>query len=268
MRNIHIVLLISAGLFAFVSGLLGGMEQASAQRIQWFVDVREDPISQRPLLDARIITADGFRLRLFKQKDNSIWGEFVLPRGSREILSADRLPIYQIDSNDRFDLQELKTLESTSEPTLWKLDGRTLQFILWGAAKPGYIPAVLRQMMLGTTMTIRYFTILGDTNTAEIPLRRANQAIAQFLRVRPLDPESATAAPDESFTTIANDFLDLCEDMRFTGNGEDYTKCRNSFALCTDTPDQTIDSFKDCLGIVPNDPANPAQMRIEEEPKS
>ena len=208
-----------------------------------------------------MITADGYQFLLFKRKDSSIWGEFTLQRGSGEVLSTDRLPIYRIDSNDPFDLDELKALESGSDPTLWKLDGSSFQFIIWGAAQTGFIPPALRQMMLGETLYFTYFTILGERSEAEIPLRRANQAIAQFLRVRPLNPKTDTDAPDESFNSIAKDFLDFCQDMQFT----DYTRCRNTFALCSDTPDQTIESFKECLGLVPNDAALPAMQRAPAE---
>jgi hypothetical protein len=255
---------LSLGAIAILITFLGSIPSASAQRIQWFVDVHEDEFSGKPILNARVITADGFQFRLFKRKDSSIWGEFTLQRGSGEVLSADRLPVYRVDANDPFDLDELKALESGSDPTLWKLIGSSFQFIIWGAAQPGFIPPALRQMMLGETLSFTYFTILGERSRAEIPLRRANQAIAQFLRTRPLNPKTDTGAPDESFTSIANDFRELCEDMRFTGNDTDYTRCRDTFALCSDTPDQTIDSFKTCLGIVPNDPALPAVQRIPE----
>ena len=259
----HLGLIVGA--IAVLTGLLIVVPSASAQRIQWFVDVQEDGISKKPILYARVITADGYQFLLFKRKDSSIWGEFTLQRGSGEVLSTDRLPIYRIDSNDPFDLDELKALESGSDPTLWKLDGSSFQFIIWGAAQTGFIPPALRQMMLGETLYFTYFTILGERSEAEIPLRRANQAIAQFLRVRPLNPKTDTDAPDESFNSIAKDFLDFCQDMQFTGNDTDYTRCRNTFALCSDTPDQTIESFKECLGLVPNDAALPAMQRAPAE---
>ncbi len=168
------------------------------------------------------------------------------------MLTSDRLPIYRVDVNDPIDLDDLKKLEVGSDPSLYRIAGRAIQFIVWGDTRQGFIPPVLRQMMLGETIHVTYFTILGERIEAEITLRRANQAIAQFLRVRPLDPNAdAVEEPAESFALIAKRFQELCDDLRFTGNDSDYTRCRDLFFRCTETPGQTADSFQSCLGVQP-----------------
>ena len=168
------------------------------------------------------------------------------------MLTSDRLPIYRVDANDPIDLEDLKKLEVGNDPSLYRIAGRAIQFIIWGDARQGFIPPVIRQMMLGETIHVTYFTILGERIEAEITLRRANQAIAQFLRVRPLDPNAdAVEEPAESFALIAKRFQELCDDLRFTGNDTDYTRCRDLFFRCTETPGQTADSFQACLGFRP-----------------
>lgn len=177
------------------------------------------------------------------------------------MLTSDRLPVYRIDENDPTDLEELKKLEVSTEPTLYKIDGRAIQFIIWGDARRGFIPPVLRQMMLGEALHVTYYTLLGERLEAELTLRRANQAIAQFLQVSPLDPKKdAIEQPAESFALIAKRFQELCDDLRFTGNDSDYTRCRDLFFSCSETPGQTADSFKKCLGFDPGQmqPAEPA----------
>lgn len=245
---------IHASLFAAVLGIgcLAGFTSAFAARVQWYVEVLTDPISKQPILEARVLTQDGYGFKLMRLKDNSIWGEFNLPRSSQAMLTSDRLPVYRIDANDPNDLEELKKLEVGSEPTLYRIAGRAIQFIIWGDARRGFIPPVLRQMMLGETLYVTYYTILGEQLGAELTLRRANQAIAQFLRVSPLDPESdAAEEPAENFALVAKRFQELCDDLRFTGNDTDYTRCRDLFFRCSETPGQTADSFKQCLGFEP-----------------
>lgn len=225
---------------------------ANAQRIQWFVEVLTDPISKRPLLEARILTREGYHFKLRRRKDNSIWGEFTLPRSSQAMLTPDRLPVYWVDEHDPTDLETLKELEVTSEPTLYKIEGRTIHFIIWGDARKGFIPPLLRQMMLGETLNVSYFTILGEQAEAEITLNRANQAIAQFLRVRPLNPERDSAEePTQTFGLIAKRFLELCEELRFSSDDTAYPKCRQTFSRCTESPEQTADSLKKCLDFDP-----------------
>lgn len=243
-------------------GCAFGVTSASAARVQWYVEVLTDPISKGPILEARVLTQEGYGFKLMRRKDNSIWGEFHLPRSSQAMLTSDRLPVYRIDQNDPVDLEELKRLEVGSEPTLYKIAGRAIQFIIWGDARRGFVPPVLRQMMLGETIQVTYYTILGEQLQAELTLLRANQAIAQFLRVSPLDPEAdAIDEPAESFTLIAKRFQELCDDLRFTGNDTDYTRCRDLFFRCSETPGQTADSFKQCLGFEPRrmQPAGPSE---------
>lgn len=248
-RSLTLMVLIVPVLFA----LMAGAAPANAQRIQWFVEVLTDPISKRPLLEARILTREGFRFQLRRLKDNSIWGEFTLPRSTQAMLTPDRLPIYMVDDHDPIDLEQLKELESGSEPSLYKIEGRSIRFIIWGDARKGFIPPVLRQMMLGETLKITYFTILGEREEAEITLNRANQAIAQFLRVRPLNPKTdSVEQPTQTFSLIAKRFLELCDEMRFTSNDTDYTNCRRTFSRCAEAPDQTAESLMACLDFDPS----------------
>lgn len=245
-RSFLILLAIVAALPVFAA------RDAQAQRIQWYVEVLDDPISGRPILEARILTRDGYRFKLMRLKDNSIWGQFSLPRSSQAMLTPDQLPVYRIDDHDPVDLEELKALEVSTEPTLYKVGGRDVQFIIWGDAREGFIPPILRQMMLGEVIHVTYFTLLGERQSAELTLNRANQAIAQFLRVRPLNPEKDSVEDQtETFSLIARRFSELCDDMRFSGSERDYTACRNTFYTCSEAPEQTADSFKQCLGFDP-----------------
>ncbi len=238
-----------------------GAGEVRAQRIQWYVEVIEDPLSPRPILEARILTRDGYRFRLMRMKDNSIWGQFSLPRSSQAMLTPDHLPLYRIDEHDPVDLEELKALEVTSEPTLYKVAGRDVQFIIWGDAREGFIPPILRQMMLGENIHVTYFTMLGERQSAELTLNRANQAIAQFLRVRPLNPEKDSVEDQtQTFALIARRFTELCDDLRFGGSESDYTACRNTFYTCSEAPEQTAESFKQCLGF------DPAMLEARDEP--
>lgn len=244
---------------------------ANAARVQWYVEVLTDPISKKPVLEARVLTQEGYGFKLMRLNDNSLWGEFTLPRSSEAMLTSDHLPTYRVDANDPIDLEDLKKLEVGSDPTLYRIVGRAIQFIIWGDARRGFIPPIMRQMMLGETIHVTYYTILGEQAEASLTLRRANQAIAQFLQVKPLDPETdAAEEPAESFALIAKRFQELCDDLRFTGNDTDYTRCRDLFFRCSETPGQSAESFKSCLGFEPRSlkAANPAPPPEAAAPKN
>ncbi len=50
---------------------------ATAQRVQWYVEALTDPISKTPILEARVLTQNGYAFKLMRMNDNSIWGSSV-----------------------------------------------------------------------------------------------------------------------------------------------------------------------------------------------
>ena len=239
-------------------GLLCVSFPGEAAKIQWYIEVTKDPITGNDIPTARVLTREGYKFAVYRKKDRSIWGRFVLPRSSQANLTREQLPIYAVDDNDAVRLDELKELESGSEATLYKLIPKGVEFIIWGVSRKDFIPPPLRQLMIGETLNVTYFTILGERADAVITLDRANQAIAQMLGVRPLRPD-AVEDPSRSFDLVARRFLELCDDLRFSGDDDAYPECRALFALCSDTPDQTIDTFKQCLGFEPRMRLQPSE---------
>ena len=228
-------------------------EPALSARVQWFVEVTADDITKKPVLEARILTRRGYRIHLMRNRDNSIWATFKLPLSLRKELTSKRLPMYWVDDFDPINLDRLKELEVGFKPTLYKIDGKKIDFIVWGAAIPGFIPPVLRQMMLGEKLYVKYWTMLGDEAIAEIPLTRANEAIAQFLKVPPLNKLKDTVQGEAtSFETIAKRYSEICEDLRFGIDDWDYTECRDKYVLCSEAPDMTTGSLKGCLNYFPD----------------
>lgn len=238
---------------------------ASAARVQWFVEVLPDPITKKPKLEARILTRRGYRFHLLHQRDNSIWAAFRLPRSVRKNLTGKRLPIYWVDDFDPIDLERLKELEVGFKPTLFKHEGKQVDFIVWGAAVPGFIPPVLRQMMLGEKLYVKYWTQLGEEELAEFPLTRANDAIAQFLKVRPLNKLKDTVQGSaSSFETIAKRYSEICEDLRFGIDDSAFTECREKYILCSEAAEMTTGTLKVCLDYFPE---RSKPKNSEKEPK-
>lgn len=233
--------------------VLGWSTHARAARVQWFVEVLIDPISKKPMLEARILTRRGFRFHLQHHRDSSIWAAFRLPRSVRKQLTSKRLPVYWVDDFDPIDLERLKELETGFKPTLYKLEGKQADFIVWGAALPGFIPPVLRQMMLGETLYVKYWTQLGEEELAEISLTRANEAIAQFLKVQPLNRLKDTVqGAATSFETVAKRYSEICEDLRFGIDDTDFTECREKYVQCSEAPAMTTGTLKVCLDYFPD----------------
>jgi hypothetical protein len=232
---------------------IGRPPPAMAARVQWFVEILEDPITKKPALEARVLTRRGYRVHLLHHRDGSIWAAFRLPRSVRKQLTKKRLPIYWVDDFDPIDLERLKELEVGFKPTLYQLEGKQVDFIVWGAAVPGFIPPVIRQMMLGETLYVKYWTQLGEEELAEIPLTRANEAIAQFLKVPPLNKLKDTVQGEAtSFETIAKHYSEICEDLRFGIDDDHYTECRARYIQCSEAPEMNTGSLKACLDYFPD----------------
>lgn len=240
-------------MFALALGVMAVPPRSWAAPARWFVEVLTDPVSQKPVLEARILTRLGYRVHLLRMPDNSIWADFRLPRSVRKQLTSNRLPIYWVDDFDPIDLERLKELEVGFKPTLYRQAGKQVQFIVWGASAPGFIPPVLRQMMLGETLYVKYWTLMGEEALAEIPLNRANEAIAQFLKVQPLNRRTDSVQGEAtSFETIAKRYFEICEDLRFGADDTDFTECRDKYVLCSEAPDMTTGTLKICLDYFPD----------------
>ena len=100
--------------------------ECQAARVQWFVEVLTDPVSKKPMIEARILTKDGYRLHIFKKKDDSIWARFRLPRTMRKQLTSKKLPTFWVDTFDQIELERLKKLEVGFNPTLYKQRGKQI----------------------------------------------------------------------------------------------------------------------------------------------
>lgn len=237
--------LLLAALLSFGAPVL----PASAQTIQWYVEVLTDPITKAPVLEARILTRKGYRFHFQKRDDNSLWAEFRMPRHIEKNISRSRLPTYWIDSRDPVNLESLKELEVGFKPTLYEITDKGVHFIVWGALRRGIVPPPLRDFMLGDTLHVRYWTETGEMGQAEVPLQRANEAIAQMLNLTPLNRAPAVAAQrrSETFETLAKHYLEFCDQLRFVGSDTDFDLCRDRFVSCSEAPDQSEDSFRECL---------------------
>ena len=210
---------------------------ARAAKVQWYVEIL-DPEPGRPQgLEARVFTKKGFRVRLYRRANAAIWGELVLPRLVRVAFDETSLPILRVDGNLPHDLNALRGLEAGFERRFSRVLGKRVNFLIWKSATADFVPPLLREMMQGTTMTVTYTTVNGRRQQVKVPLARANQAIARFLGVAPV---AETAAGDEtalaSFDTIAAQHVSLCEELRFSGDDGDYTRCRRVFERCSENP--------------------------------
>ncbi len=240
----------SAAILLFAAFLLASLApRVQAQTIQWYVEVLTDPITKAPVLEARILTRKGYRFHFQKRDDNSLWAEFRMPRHIEKNISRKRLPTYWIDGRDPVNLESLKELEVGFKPTLYDITEKGVHFIIWGALKRGIVPPPLRDFMLGDTLHVRYWTETGEMEQADIPLKRANEAIAQMLNVTPLNraPEVAEQRRSETFETVARHYLDFCDELRFVGSDKDFDVCRDRFVTCSEAPDQSEESFRECL---------------------
>ena len=94
----------------FVVAIATTSIECQAARVQWFVEVLTDPVSKKALIEARILTKDGYRLHIFKKKDDSIWARFRLPRTMRKQLTSKKLPTFWIDTFDPIELEFINSL--------------------------------------------------------------------------------------------------------------------------------------------------------------
>jgi hypothetical protein len=221
--------------------------QTLSSNVKWFVDIKRDAVGKQTL-EARVSLEDGFRMRLYLRKNKAIWGELKLPRSQAYGFHEERLPVLRVDNNLPHMLNELVDMEMGFQRNLSYVIGKRLRFMIWNSAKQGFIPPLLAEMMQGTTLDITYALASGNVELVSIPLQRANEAIAKFLNVKPLKETSDRPTEEfENFEQIARQHITLCDDMRFSGDDEDFGRCRRVFVACSEIPAQTVADFRKCL---------------------
>lgn len=223
----------------------------------WFVDARHDPISSRMREEAKIVNSDGFSLLIFKHFNGTVWADIALPDWRNQKFHRRRLPVFTVDTNDPHDMSRLH--EKGAD--LFNVRNKEIRLQLYavpGQPKPG----LLRQIMVGDELTMRYFDGLGRAHFTKFSLLGSDDAIALALAVPPIDEPSpnAKAKADKgkkqkneprrsgvAFDQTVDNHLVRCKRLKSAGDKNAYRSCQHLFAMCVEKPGQSVSELQACL---------------------
>ncbi|MCR9254821.1 MAG: hypothetical protein NXI16_01855 [Alphaproteobacteria bacterium] len=256
---IALVLLLSgyAPTTAFAASAPPTDETAATEA--WFVDARLDPIANQMRQEAKIVNEDGFSLTVFKHFNGTVWADFVLPSYRPENLHRRRLPTFIVDSNAPHDLSRLSEFGSS----LYRTQTKEIRLQMY--ASPGQPQqGLLREIMVGDRLVVRYYDALGKTHSTDFSLLGSDDAVALAMGVEPIgepstrdrdgrgkdkatrqwkEPQNSTVA----FDRYVDEQMERCQSLKQKGDRDAFRACQRTFALCVERAEQTASQLKQCF---------------------
>lgn len=214
--------------------VVGGLASiVTAYADAWSVTEFPDPSNAELTQAATVTNAQGYSVSIFRNKDRKVRWVLSLPQSSLDrIMTVGRVAAYRIDDNAAVDVEVSAGKEGVpglEEPQI--IYGRSIREILWHGEGPSPTRGVLRNMLDGNTLAIRFFFDAGGSADTTFDLTGAGNAIGPALKIE------TSADPN----LIAHD-RDRDEAVMTS-----MTICRSSSDLST-----CLGVMTNCMGANPN----------------
>ncbi|MEI8717351.1 hypothetical protein [Mesorhizobium sp. ISC11] len=193
----------------FIGGL-GSIVTAYAD--VWAVAEFRDPANAELLSAATVTNAQGYSIWIFRNNDSKVRWILSLPRNSLDrIRTLGRVAAYRIDDNDAIDVEveaEKQSVTGLEQPTI--LGGRSIREILWHGQDPSPTRGVLRNMLDGQVLAIRFFFDTGNFADVTFDLGGAGSAIGPALKIETMaDPNVLANARDRDDAVLIS--ANMCQ---------------------------------------------------------
>lgn len=182
-KSLSSQLLLAGAFFLFLSS-------TSALEAEWTVEVKIDSMTDKEIREATTRGELGHTFKVVRpEPQGPVVGIFRLAENSGDVLDSENLAMLRVDSRNPIDLSSLARLGITSREPRW------ITFRLWHGQEEEVGPGLLRDLMEGESLVLRYFLATGGFKEERFSLKGAKAAIAEAIKVSPeLSDEAATLA--------------------------------------------------------------------------
>lgn len=189
----------------------------------WISENYIDSMTDRSTLKATVKNDSGHTLSLARREDGAVWATFRLADSPPDVFTSQRYPILRVDKYQPHDLDDDRQLEKLARtlPRRAITEPKWIHFWLWSGKSSDGRSELLRQLMNGQVLRIRYFPVGGGFKETDFRLDGANQVISKALD---LDGE------------ISSGSLKRNEDLK-DATREAYKRCqanavKEDFSIC------------------------------------
>ncbi len=213
-------------LLAFTAAL------SAASASAWEVLSHVDAITDAEVRRARVENAEGHTLTVFRQPSGDVEAIFRLSGRTPDQLSSRQLPIARVDKHQPIDITALRGKGLAAWEPKW------VHFVIGRRESPDKA-SILRTMMDGQRIVVRYFLFTGGYRDTVFSLQGAREAIASAIG----------AATDGSLPLSADaqrrqrEAEELCQ--RETGDA--LAACFQKVANCANWYESNQHAFRQCV---------------------
>ena len=126
---------------------------------------------------------EGFSFGVYRNEEGGeVWGIFRIPNGKIDQIDSEKLIIYSIDKNEPIDLSDLRLLEVNGIlDGMFEWEPKWVNFRIWHGAEDESFSPVLRLLMEGKTLLIRYYLPAGGYEEVSFSLKGSQKLILQAI---------------------------------------------------------------------------------------
>lgn len=208
----------------------------SGAEAQWQVVTEFDAMTDEEKKSALVVNESGHSFSVYRLGEQ-VWANFRLSPEDSDILNHDRLPMLRVDQNEPQDLNRFISLQKlVSVSAFYEIEPKWINFkLLAGVIAPP--PAnVLRQIMDGNTLIVRYYLFTGGYKDTRFQLAGSEGPIILVTGL----PHERISEKDAQSRQI-REFVDyMLKECKNSG-------CRAKVTECATAHREDLEAFNDCI---------------------
>lgn len=172
----------------WIFGALGLVLVSTQALAQWRYEKNVDAMTDKARPAASAAAATGEKFEVWRAEDGRVW--FTIEARRPHVPVDDPGPMLRIDRN------AAHTYDNTKVPgigPLLRAEGRWISFVIWHGNDEEGRSDVIRELMQGKSLAVRYRIFPAGYFDTTVPLGNAGPAIARALGIPQREPARAAS---------------------------------------------------------------------------
>jgi hypothetical protein len=150
----------------------------------WKTTEKIDSMTDERRKLATVVNESGHTFSIYRIANGSVWANFALSERSLDQLASKTPPLFRVDKFEAHDLSEAKRMQDMGVGIqAYSWEPKWVNFLVWHGKESEGRSATIDQLMLGKSLTVRYYLFTGGHKETTFTLANARQAITAALSI-------------------------------------------------------------------------------------
>lgn len=210
----------------------------SATAESWKLHTSKDAMTDETTMSANVVTSSGVLLSVSRTKSGEVHISLLLPKGNLDLFDPVKGFMVRIDSEKAHTLKKIPDeIVKLGIPQTFFWQPAFVSSLIWHGKEEQGRSAILRQLLSGKSLTLRYFVANGGAKDSTAPLDGAAEAISKALgiTIEVSDQNKLAAAKFERYAELTAG----CP--KIVPSATTYSQCIDFLRACRDrasTPEE------------------------------